>query len=288
MEAWQIMRFQKHRLVFVSMMAISAFVWLQMAIYLLHEVFGLRPKWNLLQYCVAAVSEQTVLNQIVLIGLNGIMAYSIGMIIWFIGQQAVMERRWLARMKMNRHNRLSKQLNRKYRSLGYEITVIRHDSMLALTFGFIRPRILVSTALLSNFTEREMDAIVLHEVSHCRNYDPLRLLLVKMMKDSLPFIPVLHRMSHYIEVWVELEADRYAIEQMKSPIDLANVLLRYSRFSQRSLVGVGFADEAINYRLQQLIEPKSKIRVPILNIIPLSISSLMIFIISNIFVSGCA
>ncbi|UVI33441.1 M56 family metallopeptidase [Paenibacillus spongiae] len=281
------MKPRNYHIVLSSMILISLFVWGQMAIYLLHELFGFDPKWAILQYCVAALQEQSVLHQIVLVLLNVMIAYSFGMILWLIGKQAIHERRWNVRLQMIRHNRLSKQFNHKFKKWGHEIIVIRHDSIIALAFGSLRPRIVISTALLNEFTEREIDAILLHESGHCQNYDPLRMLMVRIMKDSLPFIPILKRLSHYIDVWVELEADHYAVMHMKSPIDLASVLLKCSRLSQRTAIGIGFADKAINYRLQRLIEPKKKIRVPLLDFIPVTISSFMIVILSSIVISGC-
>ncbi|GGF96160.1 M56 family metallopeptidase [Paenibacillus abyssi] len=282
------MKLQKHHVVLVVMMLISGFVWTQMAIYVLHELFGFDPIGGIVQYCVTALNGQTLSQQMMVLGIHVLIAFSFGMLLWSLYKQLVLAGRWNIYVKAARHNRLSKQLNRKYRQYGQEIIVIRHNAVLALTSGFIRPRIVVSSALLSEFSAREIEAIVLHECSHCRSYDPARMLIMKVMKDSLPYIPILKRLSHYIEVWIELEADGYAVRQMQTRVDLASVLLRFSRMSQRLPVGIGFvSDQAINYRMLRLIDPKKKIHVPLLKLMPLTISSFMMFILSSIVASGC-
>ncbi|HUC91785.1 MAG TPA: M56 family metallopeptidase [Paenibacillus sp.] len=290
MEAWQVMRLRKHHLVLLLMILISGFIWSQMVIYALHELFGFNPRWGIAQYCVAVLSGKLFWHQAVLIGLSVIIAYSFGTILRVLCSQIANQRKWNRHVGDNQHARLTAQMNRKYRNRGYEVAVIRHESIVALTSGFRRPRIILSTALISECTDREIDAVVMHECSHCRQYDPMRMLVIKIMTDSLPFIPLLKRLSHYIHVWVELEADQYSIKRMRSQVDLASVLLRCSNASKNSpnrTVGIGFADEAINYRLLQLIEPKRKIRVPLFDFIPLWISLAAIFALTGMIISGC-
>lgn len=270
------------------MILVSGFVGAQMIIYLLHELFGFNPTWGILQYCMAALNEHTFLHSAVNNVLNVIIAYCFGMVLFVGCKQFLLERKWYKYVQANRHVPLSTQLNRKYKHLDQEIIVIEQNSMLAVTSGFIRPKIIISSEIISDFTEREVSAIILHEYCHCRNYDPLRMLIIKIMTDSFPFIPILKQFTHYINVWVELEADNFAVQYMKSPVDLASVLLKCSKMSRKMAVGVGFADEAINYRLLRLIEPKQAIRVPIMPFSPLVISSFTIFVISSIVISGCS
>lgn len=278
----------KHHFVFLLMALTSGFVWLQMIVYLFHELFDYNPKWGYLQYCVAALSEQSLLHQAVFIGLNIIIAYSFGMVLWIVCKQVVLKRKWSKYVRTNRHHRLSEGINADFIHFRHGITVVEHDAILAHTFGFLRPRIVVSTMLIEQFSDRQLEAILWHEWSHCRSYDPMRLLLVKMMNDSLPFIPILKRSAHYIQVWVELQADQYSVNKMKSSYELASVLYKCSQLVNRAPVGVGFADEAINYRIQQLIEPNGKIRVPLLEVTPFMSSSFMVILFTSIVVSGCS
>lgn len=269
------------------MIVVSGFVGAQMIIYVLHAVFGFHSSWGLLHYCIAALSELTFLHSAAKIGLNVLIAYTLVMVVVTGCKQLVLERKWKKYICANRHEKLSLQLNSKYKHLDQEIIVIRHNSILAVTSGLLFPKIIISSQLLSSFSEREISAILLHEYSHCRHYDPLRMLLVKMMISSFPFIPIFKRFSHYINVWIELEADQFAVQYMRSPVDLATVLVKWSKMSTNKGVGVAFADKAINYRLLRLIEPNQAIRVPILSFSPLMISLIAIYIISCVVIFGC-
>ncbi|CAM4398371.1 M56 family metallopeptidase [Paenibacillus alkaliterrae] len=282
------MKFRKHDFVFLFMLLVSGFVGFQMVIYLLHALLGFNPSWGILQYCVAVFNDQGVIHSVINSGLNVLIAYSFGKLLYVGCRQILLERKWNNYVQANRHHEWTNHFNSKYKHLGQQIIVIEHHSVLAVTSGFTRPKIILSSALVSDFSEREITAIVLHEYCHCRNYDPLRMLIIKIMTDSLPFIPILRRFSHYINVWMELDADSYAVQYLKSPVDLASVLLKCSKMRRQISVGIGFADEAINYRLLRLIEPKKTIHVPLMQFNTWAISLLAIFIISSIIISGCS
>ncbi|MBN2981789.1 M56 family metallopeptidase [Cohnella algarum] len=278
----------KHHVVFLSMIAISGFIWLQMAVYLGHELFGYNPDWGFIQYCLSLLKERTVWHEIVFIGLNVLIGYSYGMVLLEIARQWVHAKRWYRYVMIHRNERMTEKVNRCYPHFRNKIIVINQDSAVALTYGFLRPMIVVSSKTVEQFSEGELAAILWHEWCHCRHYDPLRLLLVKMMKNSLPFIPILNRPASYIHVVMELQADRYSIKRMNSPFYLANVLLKWSRMPNSAQIGIGFADNAINYRLMQLMEPGQKIQFPIWGTSPFLSSALMVVFITGIVTSGCS
>jgi beta-lactamase regulating signal transducer with metallopeptidase domain len=282
------MKLIKHQLVLLFMTMLSGFVWLQMGLYLLHELTGYNPDWGYLQYCVGVLPEQSVFHQVVFVGLNIMMIYSFGMAIWIIGKQMVLSKRWSAFVRTFSDETQSQQMNRKFPGFGSRIIVVREEGILALTFGFFRPKIVVSTSLIEHFNDHELTAILWHEWSHCSNYDPLRLLFVKAMRYSLPYIPVLRYMERYIQIWVELHADQKSVDRMKSAYPLASAILKGSRTMTTVPSGVGFANQAINFRLKQLIEPHSSIRVPFLVPTPFMFSATVVVLLTSVVISGCS
>lgn len=279
---------RNHHYVLLIMILISGFMGLQLVFFLLHALFEINLSLGIVQYCVAAIKNQAVIHTVVNIALYLIILYSFSTVISIGFKQFLNNKRWNAFVRASQKVELTDQLNNKYKHLGQRVFVIHDESLIAVTSGFIRPKVILSSAVITQFTERELTAIILHEHSHCINYDPLRMLLVKMMTDSLPFIPLMRRLSHYISVWVELDADSYAVQYLKSPVELACALLKCSKMRQQMSVGVGFAKDSINYRLIQLIEPRKTIHVPCMYFGSLAISSLTIFFISMIIVSGCS
>lgn len=278
----------KHHLVFLSMLTIGGFVWFQMALYLAHEWFGYNPEWGYLQYCLSFLKEKTLWHRVMVIGLNALIAYSFGMLVFVMGRQWRISKRWLREISIRRDDRLTARVNGRYPYFRNKIVVIREDKLAALTSGFFRPIIVISSQTVEQFGERELAAILWHENCHCRHHDPLRLLLLEMMRSSLPFIPILKRPVSYIWVAMELQADQYSVKRMHSAYYLANVLLFWSRSPVTVAGGVGFADKAINYRLLQLIEPDKKLHVPLWEASSSLYSAVIVIMIAGIVASGCS
>lgn len=282
------MRIRNH-LAFGFYLLISGFAWTQMALFLVHETTGFNPEWGVLQYCLSALKEETLIHQVVRIGLNILIAYSALSLISSVIQQFTLAKHWRNQIKTRFNHVRTAQMRHQFEEIGSKITVIDHEGIVAVTYGFILPRIVLSSKVMDDFSDREIAAIVWHENYHCRNLDPLRSLILQIMMTSLPFLPILQKLAHYIQVWMELLADRYVIRKLNNPHDLAGVLLKCSQQVQVVPLGsVGFADVAINYRLQQLIHPKQKIKVPVLKSIPVVNSILMLTLLSGILVSGCS
>jgi Zn-dependent protease with chaperone function len=83
-------------------------------------------------------------------------------------------------------DRLQPQSPRKAR-----IDVIVADSPFALTVGYLRPRIVISSVLVELLEESELEAVIRHEFVHASRLDPLRVLLSDFFRAGLPFVPVL-------------------------------------------------------------------------------------------------
>ncbi|MFH9225465.1 M56 family metallopeptidase [Streptomyces lydicus] len=69
------------------------------------------------------------------------------------------------------------------------VTGVEDGQPLAVTYGLLRPRVLVSTGLLAEAAE--LDAVLVHEREHVRRRDPLKALLVRVLTGRLFFLPLL-------------------------------------------------------------------------------------------------
>lgn len=89
--------------------------------------------------------------------------------------------------------------------------VIPLELPVALCFGLLRPRLLLSTGALRGLSPLEVEAVLRHEQTHLRRHDPLRLVVVRALAEALPVLPALHQMALALPVAQELAADRVAI-----------------------------------------------------------------------------
>lgn len=97
---------------------------------------------------------------------------------------------------------------------------------LAFCHGLLRPRIYVTTALCSLLSEAELRAVLLHEEYHRRRREPLRLLLLSALVQTLRFWPALAPRLVEARTEMEVAADAHAILHSGSARALARALLK--------------------------------------------------------------
>lgn len=152
------------------------------------------------------------------------------------------------------------------RRLGLEDRVCLLDSEDSLCFcaGFASPRIYVSRGLVEKLTPQELEAMLLHEKHHFRNYDPLRVLSARLLVAALFFIPVLKDMLKRYLLEKEVAADRSAIRYQGHSRGLAGALQKLIQERKPVTVAVG-GTEAIEYRIEHLTghSPQHLYRTPL-------------------------
>jgi beta-lactamase regulating signal transducer with metallopeptidase domain len=108
---------------------------------------------------------------------------------------------------------------------GPDIEVVRADEPFAVTYGLMRPRILVSTGLAEALSVKGIAAVLAHERHHVRHRDPLRLLAVRLAAAYGCWLPAAAWLARNLALRRELSAD-LAAARRTSRADLAAALLR--------------------------------------------------------------
>ena len=108
--------------------------------------------------------------------------------------------------------------------LEQRMLLIACDCPVALCYGLLHPRLLVSTAALRGLSSPEVEAVLRHEQVHLRRHDPLRRLLVRALTEALP-LPALQDIAHAVPLAQELAADR-AVLAAVGPEALSGALLK--------------------------------------------------------------
>lgn len=104
------------------------------------------------------------------------------------------------------------------------IELVESNGLIAFCFGLRLPRLLISTGLADALDDRELEAVLRHELVHARMLDPLRTLVARSMGAGLAFVPLSAGVVHAYLCRRELEADRVAVEQMGDSLPLASAL----------------------------------------------------------------
>lgn len=280
----------KPKLAFALLLVLSGFIAVQMVLFAADQIFPMElPNWNLFQYCLSAINGHAAGYSITKLLLYAMIGYTAGRIAMRLVIHFHLSRKWSRDFRSARHVPLTRRLNYTYKDWSTRIVVIRDDAFIAMTMGLIRPTIIISSGLLKMFSERETEAILLHELHHCRTYDPLKLFIVTLILDGMGYVPIIRALVRYYKTWSELAADRFAMEQMGSVYELGNVLLRLSQGTRvrNRPVGAYFADSAINYRIMQVLEPDRPVRVPFWRLQPVVSSLIIMIFIGSLVMGGC-
>jgi len=90
------------------------------------------------------------------------------------------------------------------------LEVVAGAEPFAITYGLLRPRILVSAGLATALAPAEIRAVLAHEREHLRHRDPLRLLATRLLAAWCCYLPAAHWFADWAALRRELAADRAA------------------------------------------------------------------------------
>mgnify|MGYP000347797555 CR=1 FL=1 len=130
--------------------------------------------------------------------------------------------------RLARHRELPPRVTRVADGTGVRrsLDVLESARPFAFTYGWLRPRIAVSTGLIDRLTDPELAAVLHHEDWHRRRRDPARLLLVQTLTAPFQGVGCVRRLVQHYLLTIEVAADRHAIGRMGKHQWLASALLK--------------------------------------------------------------
>jgi beta-lactamase regulating signal transducer with metallopeptidase domain len=139
---------------------------------------------------------------------------------------------------------------------------------LALTYGIRRPTVLLSTWMIENLDQRELEAVLAHELEHVARRDYLVVFLATMLRDAFFYLPTSRIAHRQLQHEKELICDDLAVGVTQRPLDLASAL---TKVWLHALEGPHFAcsapaqplveaGEAMNGRIERLLASKDALQ----------------------------
>lgn len=122
----------------------------------------------------------------------------------------------------------------------------------AFCAGLLHPRVHVSVGAREALSPQQLETVVAHERHHACRRDPLRLLVVSALAESLFFMPVLARLADRYRALAELAADEAAVRE-SDRATLASALLAFGRCDGPQAVA-GVAPERVDHLLGRPLE----------------------------------
>ena len=168
-------------------------------------------------------------------------------------------------------------------NLSNKVYVIKDNNLFSLCFGILSPRIIITTALVSSLTQKELEAVLLHEQAHMQNRDPLKILLGKTVTSMFFFLPIFSEFNRNMTATNELAADQWAITSQKGTIFLRGALKKILSRPQVAFATVPAISNTdyLEIRIHRLVNPalKQNFRISWKSII-----TSLVFLIVSIFV----
>lgn len=106
------------------------------------------------------------------------------------------------------------------------IDVVDAPRAFAFAYGWIWPRVCISTGLVDLLDDAELEAVLHHEGWHVARRDPLRLLLVQAVAAAFAVVPEIRRLVRLYILAMEVAADHHVVAVMGHPRSLASALAK--------------------------------------------------------------
>lgn len=246
---------QSTTMVFLSLI-ISGTIFLQMGIYVVSLLAGWNVRFNLVAVCHSWL-KMIGLSSLEFI-LDALVIYTLSFSVWKILSQWVQASRMKKRFELYTAEMLTTNMNQSFSQGKDDFIVISHPAPLAITMGFIQPKIVLSTGLISLLNEEELQAVIAHELYHKENRDPLTMFLMALCASTIWYIPILQWFNEQYRIIKELLADDYAIDKQGTSVNLSSALLKMLKVGQHEKMAfayASFADTSVNYRIDYLLDP---------------------------------
>ncbi len=192
---------------------------------------GLPPLWSESAFhLLCTVTEGMLIGFVPLLGLLSVIAV-------FKAAAAVLMARRLEKKAVSIESELSGFVNtlaiEKSKILGMtppRVIFILRDDFAAFTIGFIRPIIVINYNMIKFLTEREIEAVISHELIHIKNSDSLKNWILHFIRDIVFLNPLSALLLRGYLTEKEVVCDQAAAELAnQKPQEYAATLLKVWR-----------------------------------------------------------
>ena len=103
-----------------------------------------------------------------------------------------------------------------------------------VTIGFLKPVILIPLAAINQLSPQQMEAVLLHELSHIRRYDYLVNFIINVIQSILYFNPFVKALVRTAEREREKSCDEMVLQFQYDSYEYATALLVLEKSNHRS------------------------------------------------------
>lgn len=152
-----------------------------------------------------------------------------------------------------------------------------------VTVGYLKPMILLPAAALNHLSTAQVEAILLHELSHIRRYDYLLNLLVSVIHTLLYFNPFVKFFVNVVENERETCCDEAVLQFGYDKISYASALLQLEKTSghYKALALAAAGQRSLLTRIEKIVGMEKKKTFRFAQIVPLLFAVLCLLFVNS-------
>ncbi len=128
-----------------------------------------------------------------------------------------------------------------------------------VTIGYLKPIILIPVAAINNLTPHQLEAVILHELSHIYRYDYFINLILSFIKTVLYFNPFVNFLVKSVEKEREHSCDEMVLQFQYKPGEYASALLRLEQNKHRQMVmAAAGKNHDLLHRIESILGMRNK------------------------------
>lgn len=108
--------------------------------------------------------------------------------------------------------------------------LVKSDKQFAFCLGVRMPKIYFSTGLLTQLSQKELEAVLLHEQYHLENYDTFTMIVASVAQSLFPFFPLINDLINKYRIEREIAADKFAVDKLADKYILISALKKLLAF----------------------------------------------------------
>ncbi|RYF82874.1 MAG: M56 family metallopeptidase [Chitinophagaceae bacterium] len=155
-----------------------------------------------------------------------------------------------------------------------------------VTVGYLKPMILLPVAAMNQLTTAQVEAILLHELSHIRRYDYLVNLIVSVIHTLLYFNPFVKFFMNTIESERETCCDELVLQFGYDKVGYASALLHLEKKSGRhkELALAAAGRQNLLTRIEKIVGMEKKKTFRLIQIVPLFAAMVCVLLFNSVLI----
>ncbi|HZH36656.1 MAG TPA: M56 family metallopeptidase, partial [Flavisolibacter sp.] len=155
-----------------------------------------------------------------------------------------------------------------------------------VTVGYLKPVVLLPVAALNNLSPAQVEAILLHELSHIRRYDYLLNFIVSIIHTLLYFNPFVKLFMNTIEAEREACCDELVLQFGYDKVDYASALLHLEKTSGRhhTLTLAAAGNQNLLTRIEKIVGMEKKKTFKLVQIVPIVLTMFCVLLFNSVLI----